>query len=68
MIASPHASIYAPVLGGPALIDLLVRDTHTCYLGERGSLRPWGYGCGQCPACTLRQAGFEQWRTTNPQA
>ena len=21
----------------------------------------WGYGCGECPACKLRQEGWERW-------
>jgi len=45
-------------LGGDALNDLIVEKTHTCYLGERGARHPWGYGCGQCPACQLRAAGY----------
>jgi 7-cyano-7-deazaguanine synthase len=45
-------------LGGRALIDLIVEETHTCYLGERGRRHDWGYGCGTCPACALRAKGF----------
>ena len=48
-------------LGGDALVDLSVRLTHTCYLGERGQLHAWGHGCGECPACTLRRQGYERW-------
>ena len=48
-------------LGGEALVDLVVQHTHTCYLGERGALQPWGHGCGTCPACELRAAGFARW-------
>lgn len=48
-------------LGGDALVDIVVNDTHTCYLGERGAARPWGHGCGHCPACDLRRRGWEQW-------
>lgn len=47
----------AQQLGGPALVDLIVADTHTCYLGERGQRHPWGHGCGHCPACELRAKG-----------
>lgn len=54
----------AAQLGGPALIDTLIRDTHTCYLGDRSRLHAWGYGCGQCPACQLRRAGYEEWTHT----
>jgi 7-cyano-7-deazaguanine synthase len=45
-------------LGGPSLIELIREDTHTCYLGERGVLHDWGYGCGKCPACELRANGY----------
>jgi 7-cyano-7-deazaguanine synthase len=46
--------------GGTALVDLIRSETHTCYLGERGALHPWGYGCGSCPACELRARGYAQ--------
>lgn len=45
-------------LGGAALVELIRTGTHTCYLGERGTLHDWGYGCGQCPACELRANGY----------
>lgn len=48
-------------LGGQALVDLIRSDTHTCYLGERGQLHDWGYGCGTCPACALRANGYRQY-------
>ena len=47
-------------LGGQALVDLIRDDTHTCYLGQRGTLHDWGYGCGTCPACELRARGYQQ--------
>ncbi|HEY8610589.1 MAG TPA: 7-cyano-7-deazaguanine synthase QueC [Roseomonas sp.] len=47
-------------LGGDALVRLIVEDTHTCYLGERGPMHPWGHGCGTCPACDLRAAGWRR--------
>lgn len=46
-------------LGGPALVELIRTDTHTCYLGERGQLHSWGHGCGNCPACELRRRGHD---------
>ncbi|HEY0051998.1 MAG TPA: 7-cyano-7-deazaguanine synthase QueC [Caulobacteraceae bacterium] len=52
----------ADEIGGPPLVEMILEDTHTCYLGERGERRAWGHGCGTCPACELRAAGFEQWR------
>jgi 7-cyano-7-deazaguanine synthase len=45
-------------LGGAELVALIVEETHTCYQGERGLRHAWGYGCGQCPACRLRAAGY----------
>jgi 7-cyano-7-deazaguanine synthase len=48
----------AEALGGQALVKLIVEHTHTCYLGERGELHDWGYGCGACPACDLRAKGW----------
>ncbi len=48
-------------LGGQPLVDLIVAETHTCYLGERGARHAWGYGCGSCPACELRSRGYEAW-------
>ena len=44
--------------GGPALVELIVEHSHSCYLGDRTRRHAWGYGCGQCPACELRAAGF----------
>ena len=47
-------------LGGMPLVDLIRDETHTCYLGERGALHDWGYGCGTCPACALRARGYRE--------
>lgn len=48
-------------LGGDALVELIRTVTHTCYLGERGALHDWGYGCGGCPACELRDKGWSDY-------
>lgn len=48
-------------LGGEALVEIVLAETHTCYLGERGERRAWGYGCGTCPACDLRARGWAEW-------
>ena len=42
----------AQEIGGDAFVDVLVEDTHTCYLGDRSHRHAWGYGCG-----TVRPAG-----------
>lgn len=38
------------------VFDLVAEETVTCYNGIVGS------GCGECPACTLRQKGLEEYR------
>ncbi|MFN9032433.1 MAG: 7-cyano-7-deazaguanine synthase QueC [Alphaproteobacteria bacterium] len=48
-------------LGGQALVDITLEDTHTCYAGERGVRHDWGHGCGACPACDLRARGWRDW-------
>ena len=52
----------AQQLGGDALVECVRTETHTCYLGERGALHDWGYGCGRCPACELRARGYLAFR------
>jgi len=49
-------------LGGVPLVELIVEESHTCYLGIRSRRHPWGYGCGHCPACTLRAKGWDAWQ------
>ncbi|QKO23755.1 7-cyano-7-deazaguanine synthase QueC [Rhodoferax sp. BAB1] len=56
----------AETLGGPALVDLIVEHTHTCYMGDRAHRHAWGYGCGTCPACELRARGWERYKTQVP--
>ncbi len=48
-------------LGGAGLVELIVEETHSCYLGDRTHRHDWGYGCGACPACELRAAGWRRW-------
>jgi 7-cyano-7-deazaguanine synthase len=50
-------------IGGPALLDLIIEETHSCYLGDRTQRHDWGYGCGACPACRLRAEGFARFKT-----
>lgn len=45
-------------IGGEALLDVVVEETHSCYLGDRSRRHDWGYGCGECPACKLRADGW----------
>lgn len=46
-------------LGGASLIEIVREQSHSCYLGDRSTRHPWGYGCGSCPACELRRNGYE---------
>jgi 7-cyano-7-deazaguanine synthase len=55
-------------LGGDALVDLIVEETHTCYKGERGLRHDWGYGCGACPACELRAKGYAAWQASRAES
>lgn len=51
-------------LGGGELVDMINQETHTCYIGERGTRHAWGYGCGTCPACRLRADGWTRYVST----
>jgi 7-cyano-7-deazaguanine synthase len=50
----------AEAIGGAALVELIRAGTHSCYLGDR-TMQDWGAGCGSCPACELRRAGWDRW-------
>lgn len=49
-------------LGSTEFVDLIIENTHTCYLGDRTQKHPWGFGCGSCPACELRSKGYKAWQ------
>ena len=51
----------AEELGGHKLVDLIIRETVTCYAGD-SSQHEWGMGCGRCPACELRAKGYAKYR------
>ena len=57
----------AESLGGQALVDLIVEETHTGYRGERSVRHAWGYGCGNCPACSLRADGYRRYQACRGQ-
>ncbi|MGX1803878.1 7-cyano-7-deazaguanine synthase, partial [Brevundimonas naejangsanensis] len=48
-------------IGGRVLVEAIIEFSHTCYLGDRTQRHAWGYGCGACPACELRAAGYAEW-------
>ncbi|AHA28131.1 7-cyano-7-deazaguanine synthase QueC [Candidatus Liberibacter americanus] len=45
-------------IGGKKLVDLIIEESHTCYLGIRDKRHEWGYGCDSCQACNLRKKGW----------
>lgn len=45
---------------GVGCIDIVIEHSHTCYNGNREKLNNYGYGCGECPACKLRENGYNQ--------
>ncbi len=56
----------AETIGGESLVEILRVQSHSCYRGDRGVLHDWGYGCGGCPACDLRAAGWRRFRAAAP--
>jgi len=42
-------------------LETVLNDSHTCYNGDHTTLNGWGYGCGECAACKLRKAGWEEY-------
>ena len=51
----------AETIGGDALVSFIRDETHTCYEGDHTHFHDWGYGCGKCPACVLREKGWEEY-------
>jgi 7-cyano-7-deazaguanine synthase len=51
----------AEELGGEKLVRLILDETVTCYQGS-ADRHDWGQGCGACPACELRAAGYRKYR------
>lgn len=61
-IDKPATWRLAEEIGGQPLVDLILEESHSCYLGDRSRRHAWGYGCGECPACDLRRKGWEGYR------
>ena len=51
-------------LGGDKYLNLIKKNTHTCYKGQRDVYYNWGYGCNDCPACKLRSIGWKNFIKT----
>lgn len=53
------------------VLDLVIEESHTCYNGVRQQpvepfddqphYHEWGHGCGDCPACKLREKGWREY-------
>ena len=41
-------------------LEEIIEDSHTCYNGDRSARHEWGYGCGKCPACQIRENGYNR--------
>lgn len=42
-------------------LDEVLNMSHTCYNGNHETKHKWGFGCGTCPACQLREKGFHEY-------
>jgi 7-cyano-7-deazaguanine synthase len=52
----------AEQIGGKAFLEIVIEDSHSCYMGDRSKRHEWGFGCGECPACQLRAKGFAKFK------
>jgi 7-cyano-7-deazaguanine synthase len=49
------------------ILDIVINDSHTCYNNDHYTKHDWGYGCSDCPACLLRQNGYEMYLNNKKQ-
>ncbi len=56
----------AETLGGRTLVDLIIEETHTCYLGDRAHRHDWGLGCGACDACRAARQRLGRYQAQLP--
>ena len=43
------------------VLDQVLALSHTCYNGD-SKMNAWGRGCGACPACTIRENGYNEYK------
>lgn len=43
-------------------LNEVILHSHTCYNGDRTKEHEWGFGCGECPACELREKGWNEFK------
>lgn len=58
-LTKAHTFALASEIG---FLDNVIQHSRTCYIGVENIMYPWGYGCGECPACKLRWDGYEEFR------
>ena len=46
----------AEQIGGKAFLEIVIEDSHSCYLGDRSERHVWGYGCGDLPGLPIAGA------------
>ena len=57
-----YAAALADRRGLTALIGGMCETDYSGYPDcRRDTLHAWGYGCGDCPACDLREKGWREW-------
>lgn len=43
------------------VLDIVLEYSHTCYNGNHTTKFNWGYGCGECPSCLIREEGWKKY-------
>ena len=43
-------------------LDLVLKNSYSCYEANNYKENEWGYGCGKCPACTSRKRGWKRYK------
>jgi 7-cyano-7-deazaguanine synthase len=70
----PQLTLHTPILhaskadtwriahdaAGAGAVELIRDLSHTCYHGDR-TMREYGAGCGECPACLTRAEGWNEY-------
>lgn len=46
------------------VLEDVLEHSHTCYNGDHSNRHEWGYGCGACPACSVRANGWDAYRAS----
>ena len=54
-------------LYGFNILEIIIEESHTCYMGNRENRHIWGYGCDNCPACVIRKKGWLAFLDNNPE-